>query len=138
MLNSTIVIVRLLAALYGVSPDYAQCIVQHESDYDALAANGPHLGIAQFKIETMHWALKRMGLPWDWQRQGDPRRVPAVSAAAMLTCMWWGYERWWSTDGLCRRECHDQAIATADSAASSAPTVAADGAGCASAGANAT
>ncbi len=50
-----VAIIGLLARMYSVDAGQLQCIVQHESDYNVNAVNGPCVGLAQYNPDTRQW-----------------------------------------------------------------------------------
>lgn len=102
-IHELVMLTALLANLFGADPGRAQCVVYHESRYVVDAVNGEHLGLAQFKIETMRWGLEQMGIDWDWEAMGDPRLHPPTALAVMAYLMGRGYTHWWSTYRMCER-----------------------------------
>ena len=101
-MSEIIVLIRLLAALYGVDPQYAVCIAEHESAFDQFAVgdHGQARGLWQWHEDSIRAAMRHGRLTWDWQRQGDPRLDVAMSTAAAMEAMSQGWD-WWSTDYLC-------------------------------------
>lgn len=99
-----VIIIRLLAMLYGVNPDYAVCIAQHESEFDqfAIGDSGEAAGLWQWHEPSIRLAMAHGRLAWDWERQGDPRLDVVMSTAAAMEAMSGGWD-WWSTRQLCER-----------------------------------
>jgi hypothetical protein len=93
--------VRQMAGAMGVNPDYAACIVERESAWDAQAVGDTHLrepsvGLWQWRLESWRHVRARMG------RSTEDRRHEPVEAT--VTALWWikrGYGHWWSAARYC-------------------------------------
>jgi len=85
----------------GVSPAYAACIIEHESDWDpdAVGAAG-EIGLAQILPDTGEWLAGLAGMSWDEQRLYDP----VYNMRLLVTGLERGYDYLWHTEHLCR-EC---------------------------------
>lgn len=95
-----VVIVRLLAGVYGVDPALLDCIVSHESDYAIGAVNGTHEGLCQFKPTTRDWlAGKAAGDP-AWAH-GGIAQGPVFDVALAAWAIGRGYGAHWSTWQIC-------------------------------------
>jgi len=85
----------------GVSPAYAACIIEHESDWqpDAVGAAG-EIGLAQILPDTGEWLAGLADMPWDEQRLYDP----VYSMRLLVTGLERGYSWLWHTAPLCECE----------------------------------
>lgn len=101
--SQVVVLVSLLARIYSVPEAQMQCMVYRESSYNVEAINGVHIGLAQFRPETLTWMA---GMASD-----DPLFLhshmtpsagdPVYSLALMAWAMRNGYGEHWSTWELC-------------------------------------
>jgi soluble lytic murein transglycosylase-like protein len=64
--GQVIIIVKLLAGVYGVDPALMDCIVAHESDYSVDAVNGANIGLVQWRPETRAWLAEKASGDPSW------------------------------------------------------------------------
>ncbi len=95
-----VVLVSLLANIYGVPPDYARCIVENESAFNhiAIGDNNRALGLWQWHEPSWRHVRGKMGLDPDPQLRADPFESTVTALYAMTRL---NLYRWWSTDNLC-------------------------------------
>ena len=109
--GQAIVIVALLATMYGADPVQMNCMVKGESDYDAQAVNGDHLGWSQYRHpaegESIWTLLSGMAMRdsafahAEYVRAHDDPHDPIAAAAVMAWAIAHGYGEWWSTFKMC-------------------------------------
>ena len=96
------VLLAMALACHGIEDhyDYASCIVQRESGWqaDAVGAAG-ELGLAQIMPSTGEWWADEMGWQdWDSERLRDP----AVNLYILAFALSKGYDAHWSPEPACR------------------------------------
>ena len=64
--GAVIVMVRLVASLYGVDADMMQCIVERESSYNVAAQNGECVGLVQWRPSTREWLAGKAAADPAW------------------------------------------------------------------------
>jgi hypothetical protein len=110
--GQVIVLISLMAHVYGADPVAFDCMVYGESSYNPAAVNGPHYGLGQFLDD------EEPGLStWDWMAEmalEDPLFLHGYLLAngptdpvAALSLMAWalknGYGEHWQTYEMCVR-----------------------------------
>ena len=101
--GAVIVMVRLLANLYGVDPALLDCIVARESDYAIGAQNGIHEGLCQFKPTTRDWLAGKAAADPAWAH-GGIAQGPVYDVALMAYSIKRGYGSHWATYAGCGGE----------------------------------
>jgi len=100
-IGEIIVIVSLLAQMYGVSPDLMDCIAYRESSYNASAVNGVCIGPMQWHPDTLEWLGEKASNDPLWMHgymdSGEPVYQIALAAYSIRR----GYGRHWSTFSMC-------------------------------------
>jgi len=96
-----IAVVEICADIYGLEPIGCRCIVGAESDWNpnARGDNGDALGLWQWHEQSIRFALRDMGIVWDWEEE-DPRLNVWASTLAACHAMSRGWD-WWTTRELC-------------------------------------
>lgn len=104
--SQVVVLVSLLARIYGAPEPVLQCMVQAESDYDVAAVNGPCLGLAQWHPETLEWLSGLADADPLWLHGYLPADAtdPVYSIALMAYWVSNGRGREWSTYSMCGGE----------------------------------
>ena len=80
-----VVVVSLLAQMYGVDQALMQCIVERESNYATDAVNGVHVGLVQWRPETRAWLAGKAQDDPAWLH-GDIGQGPVQDVA--LAAFW--------------------------------------------------
>jgi len=101
MIDALRIMLAIVCVGTGVSPAYAGCIIEHESDWqpDAVGAAG-EIGLAQILPDTGEWLAGLAGIAWDKQRLYDP----VYSMRLLVTGLERGYDYLWHTTPLCECE----------------------------------
>jgi len=96
-----IAVVEICADIYGVDPIDCRCIVGAESEWNpkAIGDNGEAIGLWQWHEGSIRFALRDMGIVWDWDEE-DPRLNVWVSTLAAGHAMSKGWD-WWTTREIC-------------------------------------
>ena len=102
-----LLIIVLVAPMYGTDPMQVACIIHAESDFDVYAVNGIHVGLAQFAPDTFEWlvglALRDPGFLHAEVVRLYPSQADPVQNVIMLS---WaianGYGPHWSTWEECK------------------------------------
>ena len=104
--GQVIVVITLLANMYGRSPEQMQCIVYYESSFNPAATNGIHIGLGQYNPDTYAWwqsiAAQDASFP---HRDIVAQNGPDDPVAALALMMWAfnrGYADHWQTLSLCQ------------------------------------
>jgi hypothetical protein len=94
-------IITIHALLAGISPDYALCIVEHESKLDIVAHGdgGKAFGLWQWHEPSWKHVREKMGADTSPALRADPVESTRTALFAMSEL---GLYRWWSTDAGCR------------------------------------
>lgn len=99
-----IIVVRILAGLYGVSPAVMDCIARCESDYNVDATNGVHVGVMQWNPSTLEWLSEKAANDPLWMHgymdSSEPVYQIALSAWAVAN----GFGSHWSVWSSCEGE----------------------------------
>ena len=98
-----IIILRLLAGIYGVDPALATCIVERESDYNVDAVNGACAGLVQWHPDTRAWLAEKAAGDPAWMH-GDIGEGPVFDLALMAFWIARGMGPHWSTWTICGGE----------------------------------
>lgn len=99
--GQVIVIVTLLARVYGVDPVLLDCMAYGESTYSVDAVNGLCTGVMQWHPETRSWLGEKASADPLWLHGGiEPGPVYDVALAAWAIAH--GYGEHWSTWEACR------------------------------------
>jgi len=101
--GAVIVMVRLLAGLYGVDPALLDCIVARESDYAIGAQNGVHVGLAQWSPSTRTWLAGKAAEDPLWLH-GGIAQGPVQDVALCAWAVHNGYGSHWATFAACGGE----------------------------------
>ena len=94
--GQVIVVVALMAQIYGVDPALLDCIAYRESTYSVDAVNGACTGVMQWHPETLAWlGEKAQGDP-AWLH-GDIGAGPVQDVALSAWAIKKGYGEHWAT-----------------------------------------
>ena len=102
--GQVLVTLALLAKMNGLCPDFAQCIVYHESRYDMSARGAAgEIGAGQIMPTTGAWLAEQARNDPTWRHPvPEPLDLSDPYTNLMLTV--YGLQRWprwWSTLRLC-------------------------------------
>lgn len=100
-IGEVIVIVSLLAQMYGVSPDLMDCIAYRESSYNASAVNGVHTGPMQWHPDTLEWLSEKASNDPLWMHGYMDQSEPVYQIALAAYSIRRGYGPHWSTFSMC-------------------------------------
>lgn len=92
--------VRQLAPVFDVPPDYAACVVRLESAWDpaAVGDEGAAVGLWQWHLGSWEYVRGQMGLPTDDQRENPVQStVTAFHAIGRMDLA-----HWWTADKHCQ------------------------------------
>lgn len=107
--NQVQLVIRALAPLYGVDPEYAVEIARLESGFRprVYGDGGLALGLWQWHYPSWQHVRKRMGLPTDDLRDDVfESTITALYAIGKLKL-----ERWWSTSEIAKRNVEERRAA---------------------------
>lgn len=101
-IGEIIVIVSLLARMYGVSPALMDCIAYRESSYNATAVNGVHTGVMQWNPSTLEWLSEKAANDPLWMHGYMDSSEPVYQIALSAWAVSEGYGEHWSTWDMCK------------------------------------
>ena len=90
---------RSLAPIFDVDPNYASCIVAHESEWNpnAVGDDGQAVGLWQWHLDSWEYVRKRMG-----KDTTDLRADPfASSMTALFAIGRLDLGSWWTSSQTC-------------------------------------
>jgi hypothetical protein len=108
-IGQVIVVIALMAQVYGAPAARMDCVVGAESSYQVDATNGIHRGLGQYRPDTFDWfvfmALQDpLFVHAEIVRANPDPADPVVALAIMAWAMAHGYGEHWSTWTLCGGE----------------------------------
>lgn len=99
-----VVLVSLMARIYGVDPAMLDCMAYRESSYNVEAVNGVHVGTMQWNPDTLEWLAEKAAADPLWLHgylsHDDPVFRIALAAWAVRN----GYGEHWETYSMCGGE----------------------------------
>jgi soluble lytic murein transglycosylase-like protein len=101
--GQVIVILSLLAQVYGVDPAVLDCIAYRESTYSVTAVNGGHQGVMQWNPDTRAWLSEKAQADPLWLH-GGIGEGPVYNVALAAWAVKNHYGNHWSTWEMCGGE----------------------------------
>lgn len=94
-------VIAIHALLAGVPHEYALCVAEAESTFNAAAVGdgGKVLGLWQWHVPSWKHVREKMGADTSPALRADPVESTRTALYAMSEL---GLYRWWSTDARCR------------------------------------